>query len=243
MLYGTVLVQTKRGSGSGTVIYSAERDGEIHTYILTNHHVVRAAITVREEWDSKKGVNIDVERRSQVEAYWFDYNDYSVNVGKRGLRANIVAYNAKADLALIRLVDSERFVTPVVPLIPPDDVLHLMEQVWAVGSGLGQPPFATRGEIAYLDAENNGYRYMMATAPIVWGNSGGALFRWSGERNQYELIGVPSRISIAGFTAVLHMAWSIHPDTIYGFLRDDGYCFIVNEPDCPLDEDDDTSPD
>ena len=242
MLYNVVLVQAGRGSGSGTVIYSGEQDGEIHTYILTNWHVISSAISINKEWNSKLAEEVDVEQREPVEAYWFDYIRYAVNTGKRGQRADIVAYNEKMDLALIRLVDNERVVS-IAPLIPPDDEVHLMERVWAIGSGLGHPPFATSGFIASIDGIKSGRNYMMTTAPIVWGNSGGALFRWSDERERYELIGVPSRISVMGYsTPIFNMAWSIPAKTIYEFL--DANCFdfitgndIVDE--CKDDDEDD----
>jgi S1-C subfamily serine protease len=240
MLSSVVLVDIGEGSGSGTVIYSAEFEGEIHTYILTNFHVVASAVTISEEWNSKLGKNVDVERRQPVDAYWFEYIRYSINTGKRGQRAEIVAYNAKMDLALIRLVDTENTVTPVSPIIPQNDTVHLMESVWAIGSGMGYPPFATRGEIAAVDGRQSGMTYMMSTAPIVWGNSGGALFRWSDDRVRFELVGVPSRITIAGFRfPIFQMSWAVPAVTIYEFLENNNLCFIFAEP-CPAEEDDES---
>ena len=99
----------------------------------------------------------------------------------------------------------------------------------AVGAGMGRPPFATNGLIAYLDARIDGHRYMMSTAPIIYGNSGGALFRFSGDRDRYELIGVPSRGTVAGFSIVEHMNWSIVIDTIRAFLRGNGHGFILGD--------------
>lgn len=56
MLYPTVLVRVgNAGAGSGTVVYSKTNDeNEYESYILTNWHVVRNNINVREEWDSDK---------------------------------------------------------------------------------------------------------------------------------------------------------------------------------------------
>ena len=239
MLNAVVLVDVGRGSGSGTVIYSGEWEGEKHTYILTNWHVVRTAISISKEWDSRSAANIDVERRQPVDAYWFSYLQYSVTTGTRGQRADIVAYNEKMDLALIRLVDTENTVSPVAPLLPQGDTVHLMERVWAIGSGLGRPPFATEGYVASVDGRQSGMEYMMTTAPIVWGNSGGALFRWSDTDQHYQLVGVPSRIEIAGFKfPIFQMAWSIPAKTIYEFLENNNLCFIYGAP-CPVEEDDD----
>jgi hypothetical protein len=228
MLYSVVLVQLPRSSGSGTVIWSGEHEGKIRTYILTNHHVVKAAISVSKEWSSKHNKEIEVERRTPVEAYWFTYINHAVNTGKRGQRANIVAYSEQMDLALIQLLDTENVVSPVAPLMPSDSTAHLMERVWAIGSGLGRPPFATSGHVAYLDGIKNGRPFLMSTAPIVWGNSGGALFLWSDQRSRYELLGVPSRIEIVGFrTPIFGMAWSIPSLTIYEFLDENCFSFIT----------------
>jgi hypothetical protein len=57
-------------------------------------------------------------------------------------------------------------------------------------------------------------------------------------KDGYELIGVPAKVSGAGFQAITHMAWSVPPKTIYAFLREQGYCFILGEPDCPLEDED-----
>ena len=44
MLYPTVLVRAGQGTGSGTVIFSEERDGEYLSLVLTNHHVVKLSL-------------------------------------------------------------------------------------------------------------------------------------------------------------------------------------------------------
>ena len=235
MLYTVTLLDVRRGSGSATVIYSSIRDDEVHTYLLTNHHVIRSAISIEKEWSPKKGKKIDVERRSQVEAYWQQYNQCSRSVGKIGRRAEIVAYDEGKDLGLVRLIDRERVIEHVARLIPEDEPIYLGEEVWAVGAGLGEPPFMTRGEIGFLERQIDAYPYMLSTAPIIFGNSGGALFR--ARKDGYELIGVPSKASGAGFQAITHMGWSIPPGTIYAFLREQGYCFILGEPDCPFEDD------
>ena len=86
MLYTTVLLSAGTGTGSGTVIFSGEVDvdgeTEVHTYILTNHHVVRRSIHIKEEWNPQTKKETKTETRDLVEAFWFDYNDYSVMVGK-----------------------------------------------------------------------------------------------------------------------------------------------------------------
>jgi S1-C subfamily serine protease len=241
MLYTTVLLSAGIGTGSGTVIFSGEVDvdgeTEIHTYILTNHHVVRRSIHIKKEWDPQAKKEIKTETRDLVEAFSFEYNDYSVMVGKTGRRAEIIAYDVNADLAVVRLIDTERFVANVANLMPPEDKLHQFEKVYAVGAGLGFPPFSTDGTVGFNDGLWKGHRYVLTTAPIIFGNSGGALFRWSDASNSYELVGVPSAVSNAGFAGpVSHMAWSIPIETVYGVLERNHLCHIWTDP-CPAEED------
>tara|TARA_Y100000310_G_C20687045_1_gene819709 strand:+ start:2966 stop:3784 length:819 start_codon:yes stop_codon:yes gene_type:complete len=230
MLYTVVLVEVSRGSGSGTVIHSAKREDAWESYVLTNFHVIEGNVRVSEEWDPKKGKKIEKERREEVKVAWFDYNDCSRQIGTRGKTAKIVAYDKLADLALLQITDTEHAVSPVAALLPEDDKIYLADEVWAVGAGLGNPPFMTSGHLAFQDEQIQGHRYMLATAPIIFGNSGGALFRLSEDRGTYELVGVPSKISAAGWQAITHMAWSIPIETIRGFLREQDYGHVLGDP-------------
>ena len=230
MLYPVVRVDAEGGKGSGTVIFSGPRAGAVETYVLTNWHVVAGSITVEKKWDSKEQKEIEKETRRTVEVFAFDYNDLSRNVGSVGKRAEIVLYDEKADVALLRLADKEAVLANIAVLLPEDTGLRIFERVWAVGAGLGHPPFATEGMIGHLDDEIDGYTYTFATAPIIFGNSGGALFHRSAERGRYELIGIPSRIRAGGFFLVVsHMRFSVSMTTIRKVLRDHCYGFLVGD--------------
>jgi len=230
MLYPVVVVATGSGLGSGTVIFSSEVDGAWQTYVLTNHHVVRSAITVKEEWDPKSQEEVKREQRSPVQVRWFDYNDYSREIGTRGQIADIVAYDATLDLALLQTRDTERGVDDVAHLMPEDAPLYLFEITWAVGAGLGKPPFPTEGAVSNLDQRIGGQPYILSSAPIIFGNSGGALFHWSPERSRYEFIGVPAKVSGTWSGVVTHMAWAIPLTTVREFLRDNDFGFILGDP-------------
>ena len=73
----------------------------------------------------------------------------------------------------------------------------------------------------------------MSSAPTIFGNSGGAVYRWSSVRKKYEYIGIPSRISIQpmGFSAaaITHMGYFITIDRVYGLLEDNDYQFIYDD--------------
>ena len=230
MLNTAVRIDT---SGSGTVIYSQKHGvapkEKFETYILTNYHVIEKSIRIREIWSPQKSRKIKRETRSPVTAFWFDYVRCARSVGTRGKLADIVAHDEQMDLALLQIRDYERGVGEVASILPFEEVPKLGQRVWAVGAGLGYPPFMTSGEMAFSEQIINGYRYQLATAPIIFGNSGGALFAYSDDRKRYEMIGVPSRVSATGFQAVTHMAWSVPSETVYKFLRDNFHGFIVGD--------------
>ena len=236
MLYTVVLVEGPAGSGSGTVIFSDELtvddEKEYHNYILTNHHVIASAITIKKEWDPNLGKERKNESRRPVEATWHIYNDYSHMIGSRSQKAEIVAYNDRLDLALLRLRDRERPIDgPVATLLPDEEKIYLYDEVWLSGAGLGEPPFSSFGHISNLDRIIEGEPYFLTTSPIIYGDSGGALFRYSVKRDKYELIGVPSKVRIVGWgMPVTHMAMSIPIDTVRDFLRENCYHEILDEP-------------
>ena len=211
-------------AGSGTVLYSKQHESKWESYILTNYHVIADQITIREVWDGMKGKKVKRETREPVTAFWFDYVRCSRSVGTRGRIADIVAHDQQRDLALLRLRDTERGVKRIAYMLPKDEYPKLGQTVWAVGAGLGYTPSMTSGEMAFAEQVINGYRYQLATAPIIFGNSGGALFAYSDVRNKYEMIGVPSRVSAAGFQAV-----TIPIETVHTFLRDNFHGFIVGD--------------
>ena len=226
MLDTSVRINT---AGSGTVLYSKQHEGKWESYILTNYHVISDQITIREVWDGMKGKKVKRETREPVTAFWFDYVRCSRSVGTRGRIADIVAHDEQRDLALLKLRDTERGVVRIAHMLPEEQSPKLGQTVWAVGAGLGYPPSMTSGEMAFAEQVINGYRYQLATAPIIFGNSGGALFAYSDIRKKYEMIGVPSRVSAAGFQAVTHMGWSIPTETVHTFLRDNFHGFIVGD--------------
>lgn len=229
MLYPAVQVDHRTGGGSGTVIFSAEHDAGMETYVLTNFHVVEGAVTVAEEWDPRKKEKVTVERRDKVHVRWHSYNDLSRHVATIGKTAEIVAYDKAADLAVVKIEDSEKGADFVAHLLPEDQPLYMFEKVFAIGAGLGKTPFPTQGVLGPMNASIDGFGYLFASTPLIWGNSGGSLYHYSAERDRYELIGVPSRISASWGTPITHMAWSVKMATVRGFLRTNDLGFILGE--------------
>lgn len=54
ILYPSVRVLNGSGGGSGTILYSDDRDkeGQFLTFVLTNHHVVDNLIHITRKWDN-----------------------------------------------------------------------------------------------------------------------------------------------------------------------------------------------
>jgi len=238
MLYPTIRMRTREAGGSGTVIFSSPNaKGEVETYVLGCHHVVESAISVKEDWDSLAGRNVRKERLSTVTIEPFRYNNYSHCVGgAASLEGDIVAYNSRFDLALIKLRDKENTFTHVASMIPKDslDEIHVFDQVWCAGAALGHPPLVTTGELMCLDDEIEDLKYMLSNAMSIFGNSGGAIFRYSEERNRYEYIGIPARITTMpkgffGFETVSWMGYGIPPERLYQFLEGNCYQFIYDD--------------
>ncbi len=238
MFYPTVRVRTKKSGGSGTVVYSEEHNNEIHTYVITNHHVINDCIHIVKKWNPVLKKKIDTEILDTVQVEYFKYNNYSHNIGSFAVEADIVAYSeveGGQDWALLRVRDKENTADWVANMFPLDDIdnVHIFDDVFAVGASLGHPPIASEGIITYMDDEIDHYKYWMSSAQTIFGNSGGAVYRWSANRKQYEYIGIPSRISIqpTGFSAdaITHMGYFIPIDRVYKLLEENDYHFIYDK--------------
>ena len=238
MFYPTVRVRTKKAGGSGTVGYSEEYKGEVYTYVITNQHVIDDSVHIEKRWDPVLKRKIDKEILDTVYVEYFKYNNYSHTVGSFAVEADIVAYSevdGGQDWALLRVRDKENKADWVANMFPLDDIenVHIFDDCYAVGASLGHPPVASNGMITYMDDEIEHYKYWMSSAPTIFGNSGGAVYRWSSGRKQYEYIGIPSRISIQpmGFSAdaITHMGYFIPIDRVYKLLEDNDYQFIYDD--------------
>ena len=238
MFYPTVRVRTKKAGGSGTVVYSENYKDEVYTYVITNHHVIADSVHLEKKWDPVLKRKIDKEILDTVFVEFFRYNNYSHTVGSFAVEADIVAYsevNGGQDWALLRVRDKENTADWVANMFPLDDIdnVHIFDEVYAVGASLGHPPVASDGHISYMDDEIEHYKYWMSSAPTIFGNSGGAVYRWSSTRKRYDYIGIPSRISIQpmGFSAdaITHMGYFIPIDRVYNLLEENDYQFIYDD--------------
>ena len=237
MFYPTVRVRTKKAGGSGTVVYSEKYNDEVYTYVITNHHVISDSVHIEKKWDPVLKRKVDKEILDTVYVEFFRFNNYSHTIGSFAVEADIVAYSdveGGQDWALLRVRDKENKADYVANMFPLKDIenVHIFDDCFAVGASLGHPPVASNGMITYMDDEIEHYKYWMSSAPTIFGNSGGAVYRWSGNRKQYEYIGIPSRISIQpmGFSAdaITHMGYFIPIERVYKLLEDNDYQFIYD---------------
>lgn len=235
-LYPTIRVKSDKAVGSGTIIYSSEReepdeDGEMgfSTYALTNFHVVDDLVRVEKKFDPLLGkyVTRDYRERAQIES--FAYKNRSTITSRVTAEAEIMAYNEKRDLALLRLVTNQAF-AHVADILPFDEAkgVHIFDKLYVVGCGLGQPPFPTSGMLTGKDQIIDYNPYWQTSAPSIFGNSGGAVFLG----RTLQFMGVPSRISTSGGMfgrdAITHIGFFCPPTEIHKFLKDQGFNFLVD---------------
>ena len=240
MLYPTVMVDLGGVAGSGTVIFSGVRkhiswkNEGVWTLVLTNHHVVNSGISITDKFDPRKGKTLQKETRMPVHVRLWDYNDYSTAVGTTGRVGRIVAWDKDRDLALLRLDDKERVIKDVAKFWPEKvGGPYLFQKTWAVGSGMGNPPYPTAGLLSGISGKDKqGRSLYLSSAPIIFGNSGGSLWAYSKKRKRYEMIGVPSMVGAYGWGSIIpHIAWSRPITEIRSFLRENDFGFVLGDED------------
>lgn len=236
-LYPTIRVKSDRATGSGTIVACVERteadeDGELgfSTYALTNHHVVSDAIRVEKVFDPQIGKYRTKDWRDLVQVEVFSYKNLSTITARTTAEAEIMAYNAKRDVALLRLRTNQKFPF-VASLLEASEArnVHIFDKLYVVGCGLGQPPFPTSGMLTGKDVQIDYYPYWQTSAPSIFGNSGGAVFL----ARTLQLMGIPSRIStrggMFGSDAITHIGYFCPPNEITKFLSDEGFHFIYDD--------------
>jgi len=234
MLYPTVRVRTTKAGGSGTLIYSQqvpnEKEDVFESYVLTNEHVIDDNIKVEKKWSTllKREVKTDILAECSVEMFDFEYGSWEA--GHSAYRSEIMCYDKDMDIGLLKIRSEKKFehVAKMFPKGEHKKQLRLFQPVYAIGCGLGHPPLQTRGELAGFTDVIDNYPYWLSTAPTIFGNSGGSVYRG----DTYEFIGIPSRIAVIamGFSAdaITHMSYFIPVPSIYNFLEDQLFNFIFD---------------
>jgi len=236
MLWPCVRVRSNKAGGSGTVIYSKpDEKGVYHTYVLTCEHVIDDLIEIKKGWDPIAKVERRMEFLGKPSVQLFYYEHLSRCRGSSGEhRATIVAYDKEGDIALLELEKREKPIEYVAHLFPEDKIeeIHVFDELYCVGAVMDHEPITTNGILSYMDEIIEGREYWMSTAQSIFGNSGGSVYRYSPERDRYEFLGMPARITVAifGFAAdaITHMGFFVPITRIYEFLKKNHYDFIYN---------------
>lgn len=223
-------IRSDNVGGSGTVIYSApNKDGDYSTYVLTNNHVVANSIKIDKKFSPLLKRDIKDVVYSTVETHFFEYLYESRHIGTQSINSDIVTYDKDEDLALLKL-RLQREVPAVAKMYPrgKERELKLARPIITIGAALGEPPIMTTGRLAQFAREIENKEYWIGTAPIIYGNSGGAVYL----EDTCELIGVPARIAVAGgiFSpdAITHLGFMIPITRIYDFLENQLFRFIYD---------------
>ena len=233
MLYPMVRVKAPKGTGSGTILYSEDRaeKGTFRTFVLTNHHVVESAIAIARQWNNLRQEYENVEVCEHVLVEVFRYTDAGVEDGRVQYDAVVQAYEQDEDLALLELQTQNKL--PYVAQILPTTAVRpsLFETVYAVGCSLAHAPVHSNGQLTSLNDIMERKQYWMVSSPIVFGNSGGAVFL---ERPEgYFWIGVPSRVAATGSQIIPHMAYIIPLTRVTNWLNSQKLSFLLNPSKTP----------
>ncbi len=188
-----VQVRTPGGLGSGFIL---NEDG----YLITNFHVIEGETQISIEVYHQKNGQLDRRSYKQVK---------------------IVAINKFADLALLKINDSDAPKFARVS-IGNSDNLAVGERVFAIGSPLGLERTVTEGILSTKTRPFQGELYLQTTAQINPGNSGGPLFNLRG-----EVIGVTNMKITFGEG----LGFAIPIEAVKGFLNHrDAYAYDNDNP-------------
>ncbi len=203
--------------GSAVIVYAGpidpeKRGTEYEHYLLTVLHNTNELITTeggKEKRLPVSGKVFDPHTQKPVEEF----------------TAELVAYDQKAQLALLRFVSKKRYAAAKIISERGAKDLNVFRAVYAVGCHDGAPPSQTQGEISScddtLEKRVNGtaqeLTYWRTTARYVYGASGGGIYT----DDTHELIGMIESVGIQG-KEVYGKGKDGKPDTTntIGFIRE-----------------------
>jgi len=223
-----VRVRSHEAGGSGTVLYCRKLgDGMFSIFVLTCHHVVEKNIKVKVEFDTRRGRDVKKDYREACSVEFFRYQPSGRVDGVESRQGDIMAYDQYHDMALLRVL-SVAEPTGIARLLPKGkwDGVRVGEATLAAGCQLGHDPIITTGGvIAHKRTMIEHKEYSLSTAATVFGSSGGAVFL----AKTREFIGIPSRISIVGWSApVYHMGYFSPVSRVFEFLDEQMFRFIYD---------------
>jgi hypothetical protein len=234
VLYPVVRVLNGQGGGSGTVVYSEDREGtgEYSSFVITNNHVIDNLVKVVKVWDNMSQSYRYEEQNDLADVELFSYANGGALVTKTNVKADVIAYVADEDIALLRLRHTFK-IEFVAKVLPPGKNLRLFQEVYAVGCPLLIDPMFTKGEVTDIECLLENKAYTGSTANIIWGNSGGAVMSVFDDGEWY-FCGVPSRGTVAPNNQFLtYLGYAITPDRIWKFINSQKLTFLVDPTKTP----------
>lgn len=190
-----VLIRTPVGLGSGFLIHPAG-------YIVTNAHVV----------SGEYNINVTQFRRGATELEKVQFN-----------KVRIVAFDARNDLALLKIDDAGTTLFPTVP-VGDGGSINDGQTVFAIGSPLGLDRTVSQGIVSARTRPLDGQLYIQTTTQINPGNSGGPLFNLRG-----EVVGVNNMKAMQ--VGIEGLNFAIPSTVLKNFLRNrDAFAFDPRNP-------------
>lgn len=204
---------------SSTLIHKEDR------LVLTNYHCIENAINTVEREEVQPDGTVRKVTRVSYDEVTLSQPAYGPTgkVGELTLRAEILAFSRKGDLAIMRIL-SETTPLPTAAKLPPDGYKLAQGQVvYGVGNPVGLDNTVTKGIISHLYREHRWEsdvvaKYIQTDAAIAGGSSGGALYS-----DDDFLIGIPS----AGYRGAA-LNFAIPFTEFKKFLRDNGFERVWN---------------
>ena len=231
-IYPLVRVTTEQGGGSGVLVYSDDKDvpGKFVTFLFTNHHVIDSAIHIVKTWDNLRQSYIQKEVNDLVNIEIFGYENDDQTVIINNVKAEVVAYIADEDLALLKLVHDFE-IKNLAKLLPLTEKIGLLDPVIAVGCQNLSDPFPTTGIITDLNVLIDKKRYVGTSANIYFGSSGGAVYVQKSDA--YYFAGIPSRITVDRGQALSYFGFFIPVERIHEFIETQKLSFLIDESKTP----------
>jgi len=193
--------------------------------VLTNNHCVQDAISQVTKDDTSEG-----EVKSKTFEVWHDmplsqkaYKDFTP-VGKTSLQSELIAHEAKYDLAIIQIKADKIPQSVAAKVAGPDFKIERGDPIYVVGNPLELDANLTKGIISSTTRritweDGTDVPYYGVDAGVNPGNSGGALYSADG-----TFIGVPG----AGIRGATGMGFAIPLSTVQKFLKENCYEDVYN---------------
>lgn len=190
-----VQIKTPVGLGSGFIVHP-------EGYVVTNHHVI--------EGEHRLTVTLFEKTGQELRRILFD-------------KVRIVALDAYADLALLKIEGLAGRTLPITPL-GDSQALAQGESVFSIGSPLGFDRSISEGIVSLKNRVISGQLFIQSTTQINPGNSGGPLFNLRG-----QVVGV-NNMKI-GAVGIEGLNFAIPARRLFIFLDNaDAFAFDTSNP-------------